>query len=91
MRSSRYAIPDDEPEPHTISALDLAHRLVNSDIESPTIQVIGARRSGKSFYVRWLLYYMTALGKEYDLVLLFSGTISTGQWPMIPSKFQFEG
>jgi len=91
MTISRYRVPDDEPEPHNISALDLAHRLVNTDIESPTIQCIGSRRSGKSYYIRWLLYYMTALGKEYDLVLLFSGTISTGQWPMIPSKFQYEG
>jgi len=91
LRVSRYGIPENEPEPHDISALDLAHRLVNTDIESPTIQCIGSRRSGKSYYIRWLLYYMTALGKEYDLVLLFSGTISTGQWPMIPSKFQFEG
>jgi len=91
MRISRYNVPENEPEPHNISALDLAHRLVKTDIESPTIQCIGSRRSGKSYYIRWLLYYITALGKEYDLVLLFSGTISTGQWPMIPSKFQFEG
>jgi len=70
---SRYGIPENEPEPHDISALDLAHRLVNTDIESPTVMVIGPRRSGKSFYVKWLLYHMTALGKEYDLVMLFSG------------------
>ena len=36
LRVSRYGIPENEPEPHDISALDLAHRLVNTDIESPT-------------------------------------------------------
>ena len=90
LRVSRYDVPENEPEPHDISALDLAHRLVNTDIESPTVMVIGPRRSGKSFYVKWLLYHMTALGKEYDLVMLFSGTTMTNQWPMIPSKFQYE-
>jgi len=65
MRISKYRVPDDEPEPHNISALDLAHRLVNTDIESPTIQCIGSRRSGKSYYIRWLLYFITALGKAF--------------------------
>ena len=92
LRVSRYDIPENEPEPHEISVVDLAHRLVSTDIESMSLMCVAPRRAGKSYYIKWLLYYMTALQKKpYDLVMLFSGTISTGQWPCIPSKFMYEG
>ena len=47
-------------------------------------------RTGKSFFLRWLLYYLTLLGKEYDAVFVFSGTAMNNQFNMVSRKFQWE-
>ena len=64
LRVSRYDVPENEPEPHEISVVDLAHRLVSTDIESVSLMCVAPRRAGKSYYVKWLMYYMTALQKK---------------------------
>ena len=81
----------EEEEPTEIDIEDVAHRLCKTDIEAGSLYVFGARRSGKSHFVKWLLYYMTAMGKEYDCVVLISGTTCTNQFPMIPRKYHFQG
>lgn len=82
------ADPYAEDSPTEISVADLALRLKNLD--SWTGYFYGARRTGKSFFTRWLLYYLTLLGKEYDAVFVFSGTAMNNQFSMVSRKFQWE-
>lgn len=86
MRIEKETKPDEEPV--NISVADLAHRM--NQLDSWTFYGFGMRRSGKSFFLRWLLYYQTLLGKEYDAVFVFSGTAMNNQFDMVPRKFQWE-
>ncbi len=72
----------------SISVADLAYRIKSMDAVSCLL--FGQRRVGKSFFLRWLLYYLTLLGKEYDAVFVFSGTAMNNQFNMVSRKFQWE-
>ncbi len=50
-----------EEEPTEIDIEDVAYRLCKTDIEASSVFIFGVRRSGKSHFCKWLLYYMTAM------------------------------
>lgn len=79
----------DDGEPIEVDIRDVAARYM--ELESGSMYVWGRRRSGKTHMVKWMLYSLTQMGLEYDLVLLFSGTTCKDQFPMISRSFQYEG
>ena len=79
----------DDGEPIEVDIRDVAARYM--ELESGSMYVWGRRRSGKTHMVKWMLYSLTQMGLEFDLVLLFSGTTCKDQFPMISRSFQYEG
>ena len=84
---------DEPPEtPIEISVRDLAHRLWSdeSDIDHPSVLVAAPRRSGKSWLVKHLLYWMDEHPKgQFEAAFLYSGSSFNNQWDCIPKKYQF--
>lgn len=83
---------DGVPEPSEISIRDLAWRLFSdeSDIDHPAVLVASPRRSGKSWFIKHLLYWGSNYRKgTFDACFLYSGSSFTGQWPCIAKRYQF--
>ena len=83
---------DGVPEPIEINIRDLAHRLWSDDseIDFPAILVASPRRSGKSWFIKHLLYWMDEYPKgKYDACFLYSGSSFNNQWSCFPKRFQF--
>ena len=66
----------DQEVPEEVTVADLAHRLFSesSPIDHPSMLVLGARRTGKSFFIQHLLWWMDEHAKgQYEGVHLLVG------------------
>ena len=79
----------DDGEPLDVDIRDVAARYM--ELESASVYIFSRRRAGKTHFMKWFLYSLTKGGLEYDLVMLFSGTLCKVQFPMISLAFQYEG
>jgi len=78
----------EDEQPTEITTEQLGQRLASIDHFS--MMICAPRRSGKTWLSAHLLWELDEY-KDFDMVMLFSGTAFNGQWKMIPKKYKFEG
>lgn len=73
----------DQEVPEEVTVADVAHRLFSesSPIDHPSMLVLGARRTGKSFFIQHLLWWMDEHQKgQYEAAFLISGSAFNGDY-----------
>ena len=78
----------EDEEPTEITTEQLGQRLASIDHFS--MMICAPRRSGTTWLSAHLLWELDEY-KDFDMVMLFSGTAFNGQWKMVPKKYKFEG
>ena len=73
----------EDEQPTEITTEQLGQRLASIDHFS--MMICAPRRSGKTWLSAHLLWELDEY-KDFDMVMLFSGTAFNGQWKIIPKK-----